>query len=228
MTQFSRCAAVATLALVASTALAQTPESEEQKVAFTIGYLVADALVPFDLSDEELEMVIAGVRAKVGESEPPFDPASYREQVIALRNERVEAELEARKSEGSAFLEKAAAQAGAERTDSGLVFRQLEAGGGESPDASDTVVVHYTGTLRDGTVFDSSRERGQPATFPLNGVIACWTEGLQMMKVGGRARLTCPSDIAYGDRGAPPRIPPGAVLVFDVELLDIVTEGGAQ
>jgi len=84
------------------------------------------------------------------------------------------------------------------------------------------VKVHYTGKLTDGTVFDSSVQRGEPATFPLNGVIKCWTEGVQKMKVGGKATLTCPSDIAYGDQGRPPTIKPGATLVFDVELIEIV------
>jgi FKBP-type peptidyl-prolyl cis-trans isomerase len=86
------------------------------------------------------------------------------------------------------------------------------------------VKVHYTGKLTDGTVFDSSVERGQPATFPLNQVIKCWTEGVAMMKVGGKAKLVCPSDIAYGDRGAPPKIKPGSTLVFDVELLEIMKD----
>ena len=102
-----------------------------------------------------------------------------------------------------------------------MVYIPVSEGSGASPKPTDRVKVHYHGTLQDGTVFDSSVERGQPATFPLNGVIACWTEGLQKMKVGGKAKLVCPSDIAYGDRGAPPKIKPGATLTFDVELISI-------
>lgn len=90
------------------------------------------------------------------------------------------------------------------------------------PTAADTVKVHYHGTLIDGSVFDSSVDRDIPATFPMNGVIKCWTEGLQKIKVGGKARLVCPADVAYGDRGSPPKIKPGSTLVFEVELLEIV------
>ena len=103
-----------------------------------------------------------------------------------------------------------------------MVITTLKPGTGPSPKATDKVKVHYHGTLTDGTVFDSSVQRGQPATFALNSVIKCWTEGVQQMKVGGKSRLVCPADVAYGDRGAPPRIKPGATLVFEVELLEIV------
>ena len=105
--------------------------------------------------------------------------------------------------------------------DSGLILEKLAEGDGVSPAATDTVVVHYHGTFPDGRVFDSSVDRGLPATFPLDRVIACWTEGVQKMKVGGKARLTCPPAIAYGPNGAPPTIPPNATLHFEVELLDI-------
>jgi len=115
-----------------------------------------------------------------------------------------------------------AKEPGARKTESGIVIIEQKAGAGESPKATDKVKVHYHGTLSDGTVFDSSVQRGQPATFPLNGVIKCWTEGVQLMKVGEKSRLVCPADLAYGERGAPGRIKPGATLVFDVELLDIV------
>ena len=116
----------------------------------------------------------------------------------------------------------ARAEAGETRTlESGLEITHLTVGTGPSPKATDTVVVHYHGTFPDGKVFDSSVERGQPATFPLNRVIPCWTEGVQLIKVGGKAKLVCPPKIAYGSRGAPPRIPSNATLLFEVELLEI-------
>jgi len=121
----------------------------------------------------------------------------------------------------NADLEKAAAAPGAVRTPSGLVYRELRPGSGPSPKATDEVKVHYRGTLMDGTEFDSSYKRNEPATFPLNQVIPCWTEGVQKMKVGGKAQLVCPSSIAYGDHGSPPEIPGGATLLFEIELLGI-------
>lgn len=124
-------------------------------------------------------------------------------------------------AQGTDALKAAAAEAGAVVTDSGLVFRSLKEGKGPKPTAADTVRVHYRGTLTDGTEFDSSIKRGQPAEFPLGRVIKCWTEGLQRIQVGGKAKLTCPAAIAYGDRGAGGVIPPGATLVFEVELLGI-------
>jgi FKBP-type peptidyl-prolyl cis-trans isomerase FkpA len=116
----------------------------------------------------------------------------------------------------------AAKEPGAIVTPSGLVYRSLKDGDGPSPAATDTVRVHYRGTFPDGREFDSSYKRNEPAEFPLDKVIKCWTEGVQRMKVGGKSRLVCPADTAYGDRGAPPKIKPGATLVFDVELLEIV------
>ena len=115
----------------------------------------------------------------------------------------------------------AAKEPGAQVTPSGLVFRSLKEGTGASPQASDKVRVHYRGTFPDGKEFDSSYARGQPAEFPLDRVIKCWTEGVQKLKVGGKARLTCPPGIAYGERGAGGTIPPNATLHFEVELLGI-------
>lgn len=115
----------------------------------------------------------------------------------------------------------AAKEEGAVVTSSGLVYRSLKDGTGASPKATDKVTVHYKGTFPDGREFDSSYKRGQPIDFPLNGVIPCWTEGVQRMKTGGKAKLTCPPEIAYGARGAGGVIPPNATLVFEVELLGV-------
>jgi FKBP-type peptidyl-prolyl cis-trans isomerase FkpA len=124
-------------------------------------------------------------------------------------------------SSQSAQVAQPAAAAQPVTTGSGLVYQSLKEGTGASPKATNTVRVHYHGTLADGKVFDSSVQRGQPAEFRLNQVIPCWTEGVQMMKVGGKARLTCPPQIAYGARGAGGVIPPNATLTFEVELLDV-------
>jgi FKBP-type peptidyl-prolyl cis-trans isomerase FkpA len=118
-------------------------------------------------------------------------------------------------------LDAAAKEPGAQTTASGLVYRSLQDGSGASPGASDKVKVHYRGTFLDGKEFDSSYKRNAPIEFPLNGVIPCWTEGVQKMKVGGKAKLTCPAAIAYGSRGAGGVIPPNATLQFEVELLGI-------
>src|SRR6266699_3872999 len=127
-------------------------------------------------------------------------------------------------SDSKAYLDKAAAEPGATKTASGLIYREPTPGTGASPRATDTVKVNYRGTLVDGTEFDSSYKRNEPIQFPLNRVIPCWTEGVQKMKVGGKSRLVCPSTIAYGEQGSPPAIPGGATLIFEVELLGI---GGA-
>lgn len=125
---------------------------------------------------------------------------------------------------GNETTQAAAKEAGAVTTASGLVYRSLADGTGASPTAADRVKVHYKGTFPDGREFDSSYKRGTPIEFPLNGVIPCWTEGVQRMKVGGKAKLTCPPQIAYGSRGAGGVIPPNATLQFEVELLGIAVK----
>ena len=119
-------------------------------------------------------------------------------------------------------LSAVAADAKEKKTASGIVITTLKEGSGASPKSTETVKVHYRGVLENGKEFDSSYGRGQPATFPLNRVIACWTEGVQTMKVGGKAKLLCPANLAYGSRGVPGTIPPDATLIFEVELLEIV------
>jgi FKBP-type peptidyl-prolyl cis-trans isomerase FkpA/FKBP-type peptidyl-prolyl cis-trans isomerase FklB len=150
------------------------------------------------------------------------DLTAYAPKIQELQQQRAASMAATEKKSGQAFLDRASAEKGATKTASGLVISTLKPGSGPSPKVSDSVRVHYHGTLTDGTVFDSSVQRGEPASFALNGVIPCFREGMQLMKVGGKSRLVCPADLAYGDRGAPPRIRPGATLVFEVELLEIV------
>jgi FKBP-type peptidyl-prolyl cis-trans isomerase FkpA/FKBP-type peptidyl-prolyl cis-trans isomerase FklB len=216
-------AALALLLLLApAPAAAAEPRTEDEKALYAIGLSLADRLVPFALSAAELEFVQAGLADGALGRERKLDPRAYAPRIQALRQARVAVVAAAEKKAGEAFLARAAAEPGAKKTASGLIVTTLKPGTGATPKPTDKVKVHYHGTLPDGTVFDSSVQRGQPATFPLNGVIRCWTEGLQLMKAGGKSRLVCPSDLAYGDRGAPPRIKPGATLVFEVELLEIV------
>ena len=213
------------VALVAAPAAwAQEPKSEDDKAFYAIGYSLAERLGPFALTAAELEMVKAGLADGVLGRPRKVDPRASMEHIKQIRDTRAAAVAAAEKKAGDAFVAKAAAGSGAKKTESGLVITTIKAGTGPSPKATDKVKVHYHGTLTDGTVFDSSVQRGQPATFPLNGVIKCWTEGVQLMKVGGKSRLVCPSELAYGERGAPPRIKPGATLIFEVELLEIVAE----
>ena len=130
-------------------------------------------------------------------------------------------------AKGEKFLEDNGKKEGITTTASGLQYKVITEGTGAQPKATDQVSVNYRGTLVNGTEFDSSYKRGEPATFALNQVIPCWTEGVQRLKAGGKARLVCPSEIAYGDRGAPPTIPGGATLIFEVELIEVV-KGAAQ
>jgi len=167
-------------------------------------------------------VLMAGMQDALTHAKPQVDVESQSKQIRAFAEKRQAAVVEKEKAATAPFLEKAAAEPGAKKTSSGLIYKEITPGTGPTPKESDKVKVHYKGTLSDGTEFDSSYKRNEPATFPLKGVIKCWTEGLQLMKVGGKSKLVCPSDIAYGNSGRPPLIKPGAPLVFEVELLEIV------
>jgi len=169
-------------------------------------------------------MVESGFAVGLAGTKPPFDVDSYRSKAQALQTARAGAVVAKVKEAGKTFRDKAATDKDTETTTTGIVITTLTAGTGAAPVAADKVKVNYEGKLIDGTVFDSSIKRGEPATFPLSGVVPCWTEALQHMKVGGKSRIICPSELAYGDRGQPPSIPGGSTLVFSVELLDIVKE----
>jgi FKBP-type peptidyl-prolyl cis-trans isomerase FkpA len=196
-------------------------KTDDDKALYALGVALSRNLTQLNLTEAELKTVEAGLADGVLNHEKKVDVDATMPKIQDLLKKRQAAAAETEKKASQAFLQKAAAEKGAKKTDSGLVYVEVSPGTGEQPKATDKVKVHYTGTTIDGKVFDSSVQRGQPATFPLNGVIKCWTEGVQLMKVGGKAKLICPSDIAYGDRGSPPNIKPGATLVFDVELLGI-------
>ena len=197
-------------------------DTEDQKTLYALGLALSRNLDSFNLTADELAVVSAGMSDGVLKKEPKVSLDDYRQKLQALSQARAAQVAEVEKKAGDTFLTKMAAEKGAVKTDSGLIYIETAPGTGDIPKATDTVKVHYHGTLRDGTVFDSSVERKTPATFPLNRVIPCWTEGVQKMKVGGKARLICPAAIAYGDRAMGPKIKPGAALAFDVELLEIV------
>jgi FKBP-type peptidyl-prolyl cis-trans isomerase FkpA len=183
--------------------------------------LVGKSLGTFNLTKAELDIVKKGLTDQVTGAKPQVDMDAFGPKVDAMARGRQAAASEKEKSKSKDFLDKAAKEKGAQKLPSGLVYSEIKPGTGAQPSADDTVKVHYRGTLTDGTEFDSSIKRNQPAEFPLKGVIPCWTEGVAKMKIGGKSKLVCPSSIAYGDQGRPPTIPGGATLVFEVELLEV-------
>jgi FKBP-type peptidyl-prolyl cis-trans isomerase FklB len=163
------------------------------------------------LNDEEVNKTILAFQSQMMEKQQAA--MSQRANDMAQQGEKS-------KKEGQAFLAKNKTQPGVKTTASGLQYKVIKEGKGKSPKATDMVTVHYRGTLVDGTEFDSSYKRNEPATFPLNGVIKGWTEGVQLMKPGAKYQFFIPSDIAYGAEGRPPQIPPNSVLIFEIELLE--------
>lgn len=211
-------------AMAADEAAKEAPKAADADLdgtLYALGTLLSQNLSTFRLTPDELKTVMAGLTDGVLGKPAKHSPDEYRSKVQQLAQTRLAAGADEERQKAKPFVEKMVKEKGAEKTESGLVYIPVKVGEGASPTAENKVKVHYTGTLIDGTVFDSSVERGQPASFPLGGVIKCWTEGLQKMKVGGKAKLICPSEIAYGERGSPPKIRPGATLVFEVELLEI-------
>jgi FKBP-type peptidyl-prolyl cis-trans isomerase FkpA len=213
---------VAACAQSAGTSASETPklETEDQKTLYALGLLIGRNIKPFALSPEDLAIVKAGLTDAANNATPQVDLNTYGPKVDQLAATRAAAGAEDTKKKGQEFADKVATEKDAIKTPSGIVIRTITPGTGASPTADDIVKVHYEGKLVDGTVFDSSRTGGQPVEFPLKGVVPCWTEALQKMKKGEKAQVVCPSTVAYGDRGAPPTIPPGATLSFEVELLD--------
>jgi FKBP-type peptidyl-prolyl cis-trans isomerase FkpA len=207
--------------LAAPAIAADIPTTEEQKTLYAVGMLVSRSLAAFNLTPSELEIVKQGLTDANNGKSPAVDLAAYNGKVQELAKSRRKAQGEKLASVNKDFLEKAAGEKGAVKTESGLVYLSLKEGSGAVPVATDTVKVNYRGTLPDGKEFDSSYKRGKAAEFRVDGVIKCWTEGLQRMKVGGKAKLVCPPTLAYGDAGAGELVLPGATLVFEVELVDV-------
>jgi len=196
-------------------------KNDDQKLFYAIGQTVAKQLKVFDLTQEELELVKEGLSDAIIGKTSGVDLSIVGSKLQQLAQARNAATGEKHVRLGKEFVDKAEKEKGATKTASGLIYFTLTEGSGDSPKETDTVKVNYRGTLIDGVEFDSSYKRNQPAEFKLDGVIKCWTEGLHKMRVGGKSKLICPSAIAYGDKGSAGTIPPGATLVFEVELLEI-------
>ncbi|MBZ0112214.1 MAG: FKBP-type peptidyl-prolyl cis-trans isomerase [Thermoanaerobaculia bacterium] len=219
------------LALVISTSCAfaqedKTPTTDQEKTSYAIGINMGSSLRDSDIavdSDLVLQGLIDGLEGtdpKMTEEEIIATLTAFQQQIVAKQQEKQHMAAGENVAAGVAFLAENGKREGVVTTESGLQYEIVEAGDGAMPTATDSVTVHYTGTLIDGTKFDSSVDRGAPATFGVGQVIPGWTEALKLMPVGSKWKLYIPSSLAYGDRAGGP-IPPGSTLIFDVELLEI-------
>jgi len=216
---------VTVLCLGTTAALAAAPEptTDEQKTLYALGLAINQSLGNFALSEPEFDLVKSGI-ADGFFKRPKVDLQTFGLKISELQQARALLIAEAEKKAGAPFLAKAAAESGAKKTESGAILTTIREGNGVTPKVTDMVKVHYLGTLIDGTVFDSTAKQGAPATIRINEMSKCWVEGMQQMKVGSKSKLVCPSSLAYRDKGLPPLIKPGATLVFEVELLEIVAK----
>lgn len=207
-------------------------ETQEQKLSYAIGKDVGSNLRNNKIKVDS-DIFLKGFRDAVNDTdgkakylmtdaEITSTFQEYQKSKMAEMQKQQEAEASRYRAEGEQFLTNNRSKAGIKETASGLQYEVIKEGSGAKPTGNSTVKVHYTGTLLDGTVFDSSVQRGEPAQFPLNGVIKGWTEGLQLMNKGSKYKLYIPADLAYGNQGAGELIKPGMTLIFEVELLDIV------
>jgi FKBP-type peptidyl-prolyl cis-trans isomerase len=203
-------------------------ENASYGFGYDIGRQMKESKAPIDAGK-----LMQGLQDALADKPNQVPPEAFQAAVMQIQQEMMAkqevemAQAGAQAGEaGTAYRAENAKKEGVKSLPSGLQIQMTNEGKGDSPAAEDTVKVHYTGTLINGEKFDSSVDRGEPAEFPLNGVIKGWTEGLQLLKPGGKARLVIPPDLGYGPRGAPPRIPPNATLVFDVELISVQKAAG--
>jgi FKBP-type peptidyl-prolyl cis-trans isomerase FkpA len=215
---------MAMLTLVACQRDSAPPRTREQKLLYMLGVAIAREHGVLRLTPEELEHVERGMREQVLREKRAME-LEISDQIIQMAERRM-TELAAREKEKSKrFLEQEAREQGVLKTESGLLFRPLAEGTGPSPSSADMVKVHCRGLSMDGTEFDNSYKKGQPLQFPVGKTLPCLAEGLQRMKVGGKARLVCAPELAFNDNGLGDVVPPGAAVVFELELLEIVSPG---
>lgn len=196
------------------------PRTDEQKAFYALGFALGRDTQVFSMTPEEMEYVKAGLTAYAKGKQPVVDVEALGPNIAELARTRMKARADKEREKSKPFLEKAAQEQGAVRTESGLIFQSLREGTGARPTNSDRVKVNYRALLPDGKEVESSYTLNEPPLLPLNGIVQCWNEGVQKIKVGGKARLVCPSNLVYGDRGTP-SIPGGSALVYEVELLDV-------
>ena len=196
-------------------------KSEDDKILYSMGAMFGNNLKSLNLKESEIAVLVRGITDNALGKKLVVEPGPYQTKVRDFFQKRMAVKSLGEKDKGKKFLANFKKEAGVKVTASGLAYKILKASTGKKPKATDSVEVHYHGMLIDGTVFDSSVERKKKITFPLNRVIKGWTEGLQLIGVGGKVKLVIPSELAYGEQGAPPKIPGGATLIFEVELFKV-------
>ena len=204
----------------ATRAVAGELETRDEKILYALGLSLSQSLRDFRLSDRELEALKQGLTDGTTGRPAKLALHVWKRRVEGLRQERIEQARQETRARGKAFVAEAASKPGAVRKPSGLIYTEVQPGSGPQPRKDDRVVVNYHGTRPDGSIFDTTRGK-EPASFGLDEVIACWTEAVQLMKVGGKSKLVCPANLAYGDSGMPPLIAPGEALAFEIELLEL-------
>lgn len=196
-------------------------KNDDERRAYTVGFLMGRNISPFNFTASEVKAAQQGLSDAAAAKAPGVDVRFYQPSINDMLTKRMGAAAETEKAKGKAYSDKWVKESKPKEIPGGGWYLETAPGTGAIPGKTETIKAHYRGTTVDGVEFDSSYSRGEPTQFALNAVIACWTNGISMMKVGGKAKLVCPSDVAYGDAGRA-GIKPGATLLFDVELVEIV------